>query len=187
MVLHQLSGDMEITFQIRFCAYRIIISVETLVKTATHRRCGKVLTNIQTEMDKSSSTKQAISEYRNSDFQISGSVISSHKNIHFSNNLSENVIRPFTIGRKNWLFSVSPRGATVSSIVYTMIEMAKANNLNTYKYLTYLLSKLKQSKMIADIIWCKRNFCVAQQYFAFTLYVLLISFIIANTSIIRKI
>lgn len=82
MVLHQLSGDMEITFQIRFCAYRIIISVETLVKTATHRRCGKVLTNIQTEMDKSSSTKQAISEYRNSDFQISGSVISSHKNIH---------------------------------------------------------------------------------------------------------
>ena len=65
-----------------FCAYRIIISVETLVKTATHRRCGKVLTNIPTEMDKSSSTKEAISEYRNSDFQFSGSAISSHKNIH---------------------------------------------------------------------------------------------------------
>ena len=64
-----------------FCAYRIIISVETLVKTATHRRCGKVLTNIPTEMDKSSSTKEAISEYRNSDFQFSGSAISSHKNI----------------------------------------------------------------------------------------------------------
>ena len=81
MVLHQLSGDMEITFQIRFCAYRIIISAETFVKTATHRRYGKVFTNIPTEMDKSSSTKQAISEYRNSDFQISGSAISSHKNI----------------------------------------------------------------------------------------------------------
>ena len=64
-----------------FCAYRIIISVETLVKTATHRRCGKVLTNIPTEMDKSSSTKEAISEYRNSDFQFSGSAISSRKNI----------------------------------------------------------------------------------------------------------
>ena len=64
-----------------FCAYRIIISVETLVKTATHRRCGKVLTNIPTEMDKSSSTKEAISEYRNFDFQFSGSAISSHKNI----------------------------------------------------------------------------------------------------------
>ena len=65
-----------------FCAYWIIISVETLVKTAMHRRCGKVLTNIPTEMDKSSSTKEAISEYRNSDFQFSGSAISSHKNIH---------------------------------------------------------------------------------------------------------
>ena len=64
-----------------FCAYRIIISVETLVKTATHRRCGKVLTNIPAEMDKSSSTKEAISEYRNSDFQFSGSAISSRKNI----------------------------------------------------------------------------------------------------------
>ena len=66
-----------------FCAYRIIISVETLVKTATHRRCGKVLTNIPTEMDKSSSTKEAISEYRNSDFQFSGSAISSRKNIQY--------------------------------------------------------------------------------------------------------
>ena len=67
-----------------FCVYRIIISVETLVKTATHRRCGKVLTNIPTEMDKSSSTKEAISEYRNSDFQFSGSAISSHKNIQMA-------------------------------------------------------------------------------------------------------
>ena len=67
-----------------FCAYRIIISVETLVKTATHRRCGKVLTNIPAEMDKSSSTKEAISEYWNSDFQFSGSAISSHKNIHIT-------------------------------------------------------------------------------------------------------
>ena len=43
-----------------------------------------------------------------------------------SNNLSENVIRPFTIGRKNWLFSTSPKGATASAIVYTMVEMAKS-------------------------------------------------------------
>ena len=53
----KLSGDMEITFYIRFCACQIIISVETLVKTAMHRRCGKVLTNVSTEMDKLSSTK----------------------------------------------------------------------------------------------------------------------------------
>ena len=57
----------------------------------------------------------------------------------FSNNLSENAIRPFTVGRKNWLFSATQKGATASALVYTMIEMAKANELNIYKYLTYLL------------------------------------------------
>ena len=46
-----------------------------------------------------------------------------------SNNLSENAIRLFTVGRKNWLFSASPKGATVSAMVYTMVEMAKANDL----------------------------------------------------------
>lgn len=59
--------------------------------------------------------------------------------LQFSNNLSENAIRPFTVGRKNWLFSATPKGATASALVYTMIEMAKANELNIYKYLTYLL------------------------------------------------
>lgn len=57
----------------------------------------------------------------------------------FSNNLSENAIRPFTVGRKNWLFSATPKGATASALVYTMVEMAKVNELNIYKYLTYLL------------------------------------------------
>lgn len=56
----------------------------------------------------------------------------------FSNNLSENAIRPFTVGRKNWLFSATPKGATASALVYTMVDMAKANELNIYKYLTYL-------------------------------------------------
>ena len=46
-----------------------------------------------------------------------------------SNNLSENAIRPFTVGRKNWLFSASPKGAASSAIVYTMVEMKKANDL----------------------------------------------------------
>ena len=64
-----------------------------------------------------------------------------------SNNLSENAIRPFTVGRKNWLFSASPKGATASAIVYTIVEMAKANDLNTYKYLTYLLSQRPNDKM----------------------------------------
>lgn len=65
----------------------------------------------------------------------------------FSNNLSENSIRPFTLGRKNWLFSDTPKGAEASAIVYTMVEMAKAHNLNIYKYLNYLLQKLPCTKM----------------------------------------
>ena len=48
---------------------------------------------------------------------------------------------------KNWLFSASPKGGTTSVIVYTMVEMAKVNNLNTYKYLIYLLSQRPNDKM----------------------------------------
>ena len=64
-----------------------------------------------------------------------------------SNNLSENAIRPFTVGRKNWLFSSSPKGAAASAMVYTMMEMAKANGLNTYNYLTYLVSQRPNDQM----------------------------------------
>jgi transposase/uncharacterized coiled-coil protein SlyX len=63
----------------------------------------------------------------------------------FSNNLSENSIRPFTVGRRNWLFSDTPKGAEASSMVYTMVEMAKAHDLNIYKYLNYLLEHLPRT------------------------------------------
>lgn len=59
----------------------------------------------------------------------------------FTNNLSENAIRPFTVGRKNWLFNDTVNGANASSVVYTMVEMAKAHNLNIYEYLKYLLDQ----------------------------------------------
>lgn len=65
----------------------------------------------------------------------------------FSNNLSENAIRPFTVGHKNWLFCDTPHGAQASAIVYTMVEMAKANGVNVYHYLTYLLEKLPDDSM----------------------------------------
>ena len=68
----------------------------------------------------------------------------------FSNNLSENAIRPFTVGRKNWLFCDTPNGAQASAIVYTMVEMAKANGVNVYHYLTYLLEKLPDDRMRDD-------------------------------------
>ena len=55
-----------------------------------------------------------------------------------SNNLSENCIRPFVVGRKGWLFCDTPAGAQASAMAYTMVEMAKANQVNVYHYLTFL-------------------------------------------------
>lgn len=65
----------------------------------------------------------------------------------FSNNLSGNTIRPFTFGRKNWLFCDTPNEAQASAIVYTMVEMVKANRVNVYHYLTYLLEKMPNDRM----------------------------------------
>jgi len=63
-------------------------------------------------------------------------------NCSISNNLVENSIRPFTVGRRNWLFSGSPRGAAASAIAYSIVETAKANGLNPYKYLKFIFSEL---------------------------------------------
>lgn len=65
----------------------------------------------------------------------------------FSNNLSENSIRPFTVGRKNWLFADTVSGARASSITYTIVEMVKANGVNVYHYLSYLFEKLPNINM----------------------------------------
>ena len=54
----------------------------------------------------------------------------------------EDAIRPFTVGRKNFLFSDSVRGAQASAIIYSIVETAKANNLNVLRYLETLLRRL---------------------------------------------
>jgi len=58
------------------------------------------------------------------------------------NNWAENAIRPFVVGRKNWLFAGSPEGAQASALFYSLIETAKLNNLNLEKYLYFLLEKI---------------------------------------------
>ena len=57
-----------------------------------------------------------------------------HGEVDISNNYAENAIRPFTVGRKNWLFCDTPKGADASAIVYTLAETAKANGLEPYRY-----------------------------------------------------
>ena len=64
--------------------------------------------------------------------------------LEIDNNRSERAIKPFVIGRKNWLFANTPRGAKASSIIYSIMETAKENGLNPFKYLMYLFEQLPQ-------------------------------------------
>jgi transposase len=64
--------------------------------------------------------------------------------LEIDNNRSERSIKPFVIGRKNWLFANTPRGAKASAIIYSVIETAKENGLDPFKYLMYLFEQLPQ-------------------------------------------
>ena len=60
------------------------------------------------------------------------------------NNPAEQAIRPFTLGRKNWMNVYSINRAQASAVIYSIVETAKANNLRIYDYLEFLLSELSQ-------------------------------------------
>jgi len=62
--------------------------------------------------------------------------------IELSNNRAERSIKPFVIGRKNFLFCNTPSGARAGAVIYSIIEMAKENGLNPYAYLTNLFERL---------------------------------------------
>jgi transposase len=62
--------------------------------------------------------------------------------IEIDNNRAERSIKPFVIGRKNWLFCNTPKGAKASAVIYSIIETAKENGLNPHSYLNHLFEKL---------------------------------------------
>jgi transposase len=64
--------------------------------------------------------------------------------LEIDNNRSERSIKPFVIGRKNWLFANTPRGAKASAVIYSVIETAKENGLLPFQYLKYLFEQLPQ-------------------------------------------
>jgi Transposase and inactivated derivatives len=64
--------------------------------------------------------------------------------VEISNNRAENAIRPFVIGRKNFLFANTPKGAQASAMLFSVIETAKANDLDPYKYLVFVLTELSK-------------------------------------------
>ena len=62
--------------------------------------------------------------------------------LEIDNNRAERSIKPFVIGRKNWLFANTVKGANASATIYSLVETAKENGLNPYAYLTYLFEQL---------------------------------------------
>jgi len=62
--------------------------------------------------------------------------------LNIDNNIAENHVRPIALGRKNWLFATSTKGATALCNWYSIIETAKANNLDAYAYLKYILTQI---------------------------------------------
>ena len=80
--------------------------------------------------------------------------------IEISNNLTENSVRPYTLLRKNSLFHDTPKGATASAIICSLMETAKANGLDVQKYLEFLLhempDRLTESADAKDLLpWSK--------------------------------
>jgi len=67
------------------------------------------------------------------------------------NNLAENSIRPFVIGRKNWLFAATSEGAKASANLYSLVETAKANNIEPSAYLKTVFTLLPQAKTVEDV------------------------------------
>ena len=66
--------------------------------------------------------------------------------IELTNNLAEQAVKPFVIGRKNWLFFNTPNGAQASAVIYSIIETVKANGLNPQETLQRILEDIQHGK-----------------------------------------
>ena len=75
--------------------------------------------------------------------------------LELSNNRAERSIKPFVMGRKNWLFANTSGGAQASSVIYSLIETAKANGLDPYRYLLWVLRNAPQLSE-TDEAWAEK-------------------------------
>lgn len=71
--------------------------------------------------------------------------------LSLDNNFTENRIRPFAVGRKNWLFSDSVAGAKASAMIYSIVQTARGNGLEPYAYMRHLLTELPKAKTAEQI------------------------------------
>ena len=75
--------------------------------------------------------------------------------LELSNNRAERSIKPFVMGRKNWLFANTPGGARASSVIYSLIETAKENGLDPYRYLLWILRNAPALSQ-TDVAWAQQ-------------------------------
>ena len=75
--------------------------------------------------------------------------------LEISNNRAERSIKPFVMGRKNWLFANTPAGARASAVIYSLIETAKETGLDPYKYLLWVLREAPRL-FETDRKWAKK-------------------------------
>jgi len=73
-----------------------------------------------------------------------------HGQLAMDTNLAENAIRPFALGRRNWLFADTVKGAKASASLYSLVQTARANELEPYAYLCRLLTQLPAAQCVAD-------------------------------------
>jgi len=73
-----------------------------------------------------------------------------HGEVEIDTNRLENMIRPFALGRKNWLFMGSDKGAEAGAIIYSLLATCKANLIEPYAYLKYVLDQLPRCKTDAE-------------------------------------
>lgn len=75
--------------------------------------------------------------------------------VPMDNNAAERVIRPFTVGRKNWVMIDTISGDKASAIAYSLVETAKANGLNVYQYFKHLLIEIPKHMDEKNMSFCE--------------------------------
>ena len=121
---------------------------QTLSKPVLNDLKQWLITN-QPRVLKGSLTGKAITYTLNQWEELTG--YCDHGHVHISNVLAENAIRPFAVGRKAWLFADTTRGANASATCYSLIETAKANNLEPYAYILHILNHIGAADTLEKI------------------------------------
>jgi len=101
------------------------------------------LDNVLPEVVKSSPTGKGLA-YMNNEWEYLQNYVLDGA-IDIDNNFAERAIRPFAIGRRNWMFADTPAGAQSSARIYSIVESAKANGIDPYEYLKFLLTEIPRT------------------------------------------